>query len=102
MTRRREQGLCRGIQLDRPDGPIGIFAVPAGHHRIVSRNALNRVSASRPWGIILHPVLEDLLIQEVGPKRYCSPLPEETFALRIKGSTSGREDPREAIDLGKF
>src|SRR5713226_5651655 len=102
MVRRREQGFRRGIQLERPDSPVGVLAVPAGHHRIVPGNALNRVSASRAWSIILHPVLEDFLIQEIGPKRYCSPLPEEAFAFRNKGGARSRQCPGKALDLGEF
>src|SRR5216684_1597267 len=99
MIRRGEQGLRRGIQLERPDSPVSVLAVPAGHHRIVPGNALNRVCASRAWGIILHPVLEDFLIQEIGPKRYCSTLPEEAFALRDKGNARSGQYTREALDL---
>src|SRR5260370_23928977 len=102
MIRRGEQGFRRGIQLDRTDGPVGIFAVPTGHHRIVSGDALNRVSASRARGVILHPVLEDFLVQEIGPKRYCSTLPEEASTFRNKGGTRSRQQARKAFDLGEF
>src|SRR6266849_10878377 len=105
MIRRGEQGFRSGIQLERPDSPVSVLAVPAGHHRIVPGNALNRVSASRAWSIILHPVLEDFLIQEIGPKRYCSPLPEEAFAFRNKGGARSRQYPGEALgfrELGRF
>src|SRR5216684_7591310 len=102
MVRRREQGFRRGIQLERPDSPVGIFAVPAGHHRIVPRNALNCVSASCARWVILHPVLEDFLIQKIGPKRYCSTLPEEASAFGNKGGARSRQYAREALDLAEF
>src|SRR6266851_10115207 len=102
MIRRGEQGFRSGIQLERPDSPVSVLAVPAGHHRIVSGNALNRVSTRCTRWVILHPVLEDFLVQEIGPKRYCSPLPEEPFAFRNKGGTRSRQYARKALDLGEF
>src|SRR5712691_7314317 len=90
VIRSREQGLNRGIQLDWANGPIGILAVPAGNHGVVSGDALDCVSASCPGRIVLQAILKYLFVQEIAQERNCPTLPEKTFALCVKWRTLNR------------
>src|SRR6266849_2729236 len=108
VIRSREQGRNRGIQLDWANGPIGILAVPAGNHGVVSGDALDCVSASCSRRIVFQAILKYLLVQEIAPERECLTLPEKTFAFCVKrrtrsrGRTQSGKDAGKALDYGKL
>src|SRR6266852_4060124 len=108
VIRSREQGLIRGIQLDGANRPIGILAVPAVGHSVVSGDALDGVSASCSRRIVFQAILKYLLVQKIAPERERLTLPKKTFAFCVKWRTYGRrrtrsgKDAGKALDFGKF
>src|SRR5262245_42168398 len=59
MVRCRKQWLHLRVELEGANGPVGIFAVPAGDAGIKRGDVLEGVGACRQRRIIVEPVLED-------------------------------------------
>src|SRR5215510_2134494 len=59
MVRCREQWFYVWVELEGANGPVGIFAIPAGDACIQRGDILERVGARRQRRIAVEPVLED-------------------------------------------
>lgn len=59
MVRCCEQWFHIRIELEGTNGPVCIFAIPAGDPGIKRGDVLERVSACRQWRITVEPILKD-------------------------------------------